>query len=74
MLCNLTYIHVNTRSLKRLKCKLVNLLVIVFSGFFLGGGDKTKKKDIKKNQLEFNIKMSSICSVKLQASICVTVL
>lgn len=48
MLCNLTYIHVNTRSLKRLKCKLVNLLVIVFSGFFLGGGIKQKKKDIKK--------------------------
>lgn len=49
MLCNLTYIHVNTRSLKRLKCKLVNLLVIVFSGGGgLGGVDKPKK-DIKNN-------------------------
>lgn len=46
MLCNLTYIHVNTRSLKRLKCKLVNLLVIVFSG---GGGVDKPKKDIKTN-------------------------
>lgn len=47
MLCNLTYIHVNTRSLKRLKCKVVNLLVIVFSG---GGGWVDKpKKDIKNN-------------------------
>lgn len=56
MLCNLTYIHVNTRSLKRLKCKLVNLLVIVFSGFFLGGGDKTKKKDIKKTNWNLTLK------------------
>lgn len=58
MLCNLTYIHVNTRSLKRLKCKLVNLLVIVFSGgFFFGGGDKTTtKKDIKKTNWNLTLK------------------